>query len=37
MKPVAAAIVARDGKVLITRRKNGEKLSGHWEFPGGKV
>ncbi len=36
-KPVAAAIVHLDGKVLITRRAPGEKLAGMWEFPGGKL
>ena len=24
-------------KVLITKRTNSQFLSGHWEFPGGKV
>jgi mutator protein MutT len=33
---VAVAIVFRDSKVLITRRKAGTVLSGYWEFPGGK-
>jgi len=36
-KPVAAAVVHLDGKVLITRRAPGEKLAGMWEFPGGKL
>ncbi|QJI28940.1 (deoxy)nucleoside triphosphate pyrophosphohydrolase [Pseudomonas sp. ADAK18] len=36
-KPVAAAVVHLDGKVLITRRAPGEKLAGLWEFPGGKL
>ena len=34
---VAVAIVFRDSKVLITRRKQGRVLGGYWEFPGGKV
>jgi mutator protein MutT len=33
---VAIAIVLRDRKVLITRRKEGGPLGGMWEFPGGK-
>mgnify|MGYP000891905491 CR=1 FL=1 len=34
---VAAAVVYRDGHILITRRAAGEKLAGMWEFPGGKL
>lgn len=37
MKQVTAAIIILNGKVLITRRKEGESLFGYWEFPGGKV
>jgi len=37
MKIVAAAIVQDKGRYLVARRKAGEKLSGMWEFPGGKV
>jgi len=33
---VAAALVFRDGKLLITRRHAGAHLGGLWEFPGGK-
>ena len=33
---VLAAIVERDGKLLITRRLKGTHLAGLWEFPGGK-
>ena len=33
---VAAAIVVRDGRFLITRRQRGVHLEGYWEFPGGK-
>lgn len=35
-RQVAAAIIYRDGNILITRRAPGEKLAGMWEFPGGK-
>lgn len=31
-----AAVIERDGKLLITRRREGTHLSGLWEFPGGK-
>jgi mutator protein MutT len=33
---VLAAIVERDGQVLVTRRIAGTHLEGLWEFPGGK-
>jgi 8-oxo-dGTP diphosphatase len=33
---VAAALIFRDGKVLITRRRDDVHLGGLWEFPGGK-
>ena len=33
---VTAAIVERDGVLLITRRQQGVHLEGLWEFPGGK-
>jgi mutator protein MutT len=34
---VTAAILQRGTTVLLTRRAEGEKLAGSWEFPGGKV
>ena len=33
---VTAAVVERDGRILVTRRQPGVHLEGHWEFPGGK-
>jgi 8-oxo-dGTP diphosphatase len=33
---VAAGLVFRDGKLLITQRCKGTHLAGLWEFPGGK-
>ena len=33
---VAAAVVERDGRFLVTRRQAGVHLEGYWEFPGGK-
>ena len=37
MKLVTAAIVRDGDTVMVVRRGPGEKLAGHWEFPGGKV
>lgn len=37
MKQVTAAVIEKDGKVLIARRKAGDALAGKWEFPGGKM
>ena len=34
---VAAAVLWREGRVLLTRRMEGAHLAGLWEFPGGKV
>ena len=34
---VTAAIIERDGKVLVARRKPGLRYGGLWEFPGGKL
>lgn len=34
---VAAALVDRDGRVLLAQRPPGKHLAGSWEFPGGKV
>ena len=33
---VAAAVVERNGRFLLTRRLKGTHLAGTWEFPGGK-
>lgn len=33
---VIAAVVERQGRFLLTRRREGTHLAGHWEFPGGK-
>lgn len=33
---VLAAVVERDGRILVTRRLEGAHLAGLWEFPGGK-
>jgi mutator protein MutT len=33
---VAAALIERGGRFLITRRQQGVHLEGLWEFPGGK-
>jgi 8-oxo-dGTP diphosphatase len=34
---VAAALLERDGRMLLARRPAGVHLAGLWEFPGGKV
>lgn len=34
---VTAAILEKDGKIIIAQRKNSDHLSGKWEFPGGKI
>jgi 8-oxo-dGTP diphosphatase len=36
MMQVAAAIICREGRVLICQRAAG-RLAHHWEFPGGKL
>ena len=37
MTTVVAAVIERDGQVLIGQRKGGEWHAFKWEFPGGKV
>lgn len=37
MKTVVAALIEKDGKYLIAKRKSDQALGGLWEFPGGKV
>lgn len=37
MQIVTAAIIEKDGKILIARRKRGDHLENKWEFPGGKI
>jgi 8-oxo-dGTP diphosphatase len=34
---VAAAVIERDGRILICQRKGGEWHAFKWEFPGGKA
>ena len=36
-RQVAAAVIEKDSKVLIARRRKNDTLGGLWEFPGGKV
>ena len=33
---VVAAVIERDGRLLVSRRLEGTHLAGLWEFPGGK-
>ena len=35
--PVVAALMRRQGKVLVGQRPQGASLAGQWEFPGGKI
>jgi len=37
MLRVTAAILIKDGRVLIAKRKADDKLANKWEFPGGKI
>lgn len=37
MRQVTAAVIEKDGKILIARRKKGDHLENKWEFPGGKL
>ena len=37
MTTVAAALIERDGKILICRRRSDQAHGGKWEFPGGKL
>ena len=37
MKVVTAAILERDGKILIARRRADDRQAGKWEFPGGTL
>lgn len=34
---VCAAVIASDGKILVTSRPEGKTMAGFWEFPGGKL
>ncbi len=36
-RQVTAAVIEKDGKILIAKRKRGRTLGGKWEFPGGKI
>ncbi len=37
MIKVTAAVIEKDGKILIAKRKRGDRMGGKWEFPGGKL
>ena len=34
---VTAAILVKDGKILIAKRSSSDRLANKWEFAGGKV
>ena len=37
MVQVTAAVIESDGQILIAKRREGDRLAGLWEFPGGKI
>lgn len=37
MLTVTAAILLREGRVLLTQRRKSDSMAGYWEFPGGGV
>ena len=37
MQKVTAAVIKKGGRILIARRKSGDRFGGFWEFPGGKL
>ena len=37
MIEVVGAILKKDDKILIAKRKFGKNMAGFWEFPGGKI
>lgn len=37
MLRVTAAVIEKDGRVLIARRRADDRFGGLWEFPGGKL
>ncbi|MDP3790513.1 MAG: (deoxy)nucleoside triphosphate pyrophosphohydrolase [Candidatus Omnitrophota bacterium] len=36
-RQVAAAVIEKNSKILIAKRRSGDTLGGKWEFPGGKI
>ncbi|OGD22320.1 MAG: hypothetical protein A2W03_09350 [Candidatus Aminicenantes bacterium RBG_16_63_16] len=37
MMKVLAAVIRKNGRILIARRKSTDRFGGQWEFPGGKL
>jgi 8-oxo-dGTP diphosphatase len=37
VQKVTAAVIEKDGKILIAQRKAGDRFARLWEFPGGKL
>jgi 8-oxo-dGTP diphosphatase len=37
MQVVTAALIEKNGRILLARRKAGKHMGAKWEFPGGKV
>ena len=34
---VAAALINKDGLIMLAQRPEGKSMAGLWEFPGGKI
>ena len=34
---VVAAVICRDGRIFIAKRKASQRFGGRWEFPGGRI
>lgn len=37
MIKVTAAVIEKNGKILIAKRRKSDRMGGKWEFPGGKI
>jgi 8-oxo-dGTP diphosphatase len=37
MEIVTCAVIEKDGRILIARRKSGDQMARKWEFPGGTI
>ncbi|MEW5803641.1 MAG: 8-oxo-dGTP diphosphatase MutT [bacterium] len=37
MQVVTAAVIEKEGKILVAKRRRGDHLENKWEFPGGKL
>jgi 8-oxo-dGTP diphosphatase len=37
LRKVVAAVIEKEGRILVARRRRGIRFGGLWEFPGGKL